>query len=123
MFSNQRAKSTPMSESKRLILWPSDGPLNARDNVLEYLRARIDENVSEAKEDPAFLNYVAAYIRCLIGVMRETGGGIMVSEHFAGWQRTTLKVYDGMKNPAEEVKEDRGFLTSLFEELHGLSET
>jgi hypothetical protein len=100
-----------------LILWAGDGPLNARDGIIEDIEKQIDESLKEAEADPAFLNYTVAYLRCLTGVLREVGGEQLVFERIPEWRRRTLHVYDAKKHLPEKAETDREFLTSVFEEL------
>ena len=79
-----------MPTSKRLILWVGDGPLNARDQVIDYIETIIDEALRQAEEgDTALLNELMAYFRCLIGVLREAGGELLVSRRIGEWQQRT----------------------------------
>ena len=109
---------------QRLALWSGSGPLNARDQVVDTITTHIDDFLKEAAEDPSFLNLVMAYLRCLVGVLREAGGGHLVIRDVPGWQQRVLTAFEAAQYGADEAGErqaDREFILVTFHELHTLA--
>ena len=108
--------------TKRLILWAGDGPLNARDEVVEFIIEKIDFALNEAENDSCWLNELIAYVCCLNGILRETEGGHLVAGRVQGWHRRTVSVFDAIPNQTEkELRENRPFIAGVFEDLEKLS--
>ena len=113
-----------MRASKRFILWAGDGPLDAVDNVVEHLETQIDEALREAEEDTCWLNELMAYFRCLNVVLREVGGEQLVSDRVVEWRQRTLAAYDGIPSlTPEDLRDDRSFIISVFDDLDELTKS
>ncbi len=111
-----------MTTSKRLILWAGDGPLNARDQVVGDIETHIEEALREAEEDTCWLNDLIAYLRCLNGVLREAGGEHLISERVAEWRQRALAAFDSMQSlTPDEIRDDRAFIVSVFDDLDELT--
>jgi hypothetical protein len=110
---------------KRFVLWAGDGPLNARDEVVDFITKMIDLSLDQAeKVDACWLNELIGYLRCLGGVLRETGGDHLIANRIDGWKRRALAVFDAMPNQTQtEIRDDRAFIASVFDDLFGLCPT
>ena len=113
-----------MTTSKRLILWAGDGPLDARDRVVGSIESMIDEALREAEEDTCWLNELMAYFHCLNGVLREAGGERLIFDRVAEWRKRTLKAFDAMASRSpSEIRDDRSFIISVFDDLDELTKS
>jgi hypothetical protein len=111
-----------MTTSKRLILWSGDGPLNARDQVVGYIETMIDEALREVEQDTCWLNELMAYFRCLNGVLREAGGEHLVSQRVTEWRERALAAFDAIPRlTPHEIRDDRSFIVSVFDDLDELT--
>lgn len=112
-----------MTAAKRLILWAGDGPLDARDRIIGHIETIIDETLREAEEDACWLNELIAYLRCLAGVIRDTGGEHLISERVSEWRQRTFAVFDAISNRTpDEIRDDRSFIGSVFDDLDALTD-
>jgi hypothetical protein len=104
--------------TQRLLLWAGDGGLNARDDVMQFIADRIESTLHEASIDPCYLNELMAYFRCMIGIVKETGGDHLVEGQVENWRDRTIGIYDQMPNlTADEIARDRPFLVGTFNDL------
>lgn len=113
-----------MTTSKRLILWAGDGPLGAVNDVVGCIEDMIDGALRQAEEDTCWLNELMAYLRCLNAVLREAGGEPLITDRVAEWRRRTLAAYDGIPRlTPEEIRADRCFIVSVFDDLDELTKS
>ena len=106
------------------MLWTGDGPLNARDEVVDHIAKLIDNSLADCNEgDQCFLNDAVSYMCCLSAIGNTYGG--MTPQYYPKveeWRMKTLQIFEWVwckeekgTDYDEELSYIHGVLNSLFE--------
>ena len=106
----------------RFMLWTGDGPLNARDDVVDHIAKLIDGALADCdEEDQCFLNYAVSYMSCLSAIGNTYGG--MTPQYYPkveNWRKKVLQIFEWAwsdKEKREDYNEDASYIRSLLNSL------
>ena len=106
---------------ERFVLWAGDGPLNAVDEVADFIAGRIDESIRQCdKTDTCWLNDLVAYMCCLSAMANTYSGLTSRYSQVEAWRTKVLEIYEWgwvSQEKTEEYFTDKAYISAVINSL------